>query len=180
MWSGLVFDFLEWLSNQADSTDSLHSLAPSVPIVHRPSRLHPASAQSWCMNIFAGQPSLQRPCVSFYRRLSLMSSSQFPSRHKYVLFFKIGYIVWWERSSRSVCLCVSACSLLKTVCSFLCRVHHAFSSSISLECRWCIHTVVLTRPHLWWNTVSYYQRYKSAYDRNKWLAVHSVTMHIFI
>ena len=48
----------------------LSSVAPG-----RSSRLHPVSAHSWCMEVFAGPSTLVYPCVSIHKRTSLMSSS---------------------------------------------------------------------------------------------------------
>ena len=41
----------------------------------RSSRLHPVSAQSFCMKVLAGRPAFARPCEGVHRSISLMSSS---------------------------------------------------------------------------------------------------------
>ena len=51
-------------SSCADSTDSLDTCHPSLSAIslNRSSRLHPVSTQSWCIQVFAGQPILVYQC----------------------------------------------------------------------------------------------------------------------
>ena len=49
---------------------SLSSITPG-----QSSRLHPVSLQSWCMQVFADQPTLVHICIGFHERTSLMNSS---------------------------------------------------------------------------------------------------------
>ena len=61
-------------SARLSMTLSRHPSLSSIASV-RSSRLHPVSAQNWCMSVLAGRPDFARPCEGVHRSTSLMSSS---------------------------------------------------------------------------------------------------------
>ena len=56
-----------------------------------------------------------------------------------------------------VCRVSVVFDLVQKHVAFLCSSHPVFSPCISLVSKWCIHTVVMTQPHLGRNLVLFYQ-----------------------
>ena len=119
----------------------------STIFLGKSSRLHPVSAQSWWMKVFADRPTLVCPYIGVHRRTFLMSSF---SLYPLVCFTDL-WFVRWEISGLPVAfLCDAASKIgLKQHAESFCSSHLAFSPNVFLESTWCNHTILLTRLPLW-------------------------------
>ena len=64
-----------------------------------------------------------------------------------VCIARVGWFVGWEASGRTAAVLQGSASNIcwKPHATSLCMAHQAFSQSVSLESKWCRHTIVLTR-----------------------------------
>ena len=106
-------------------------------------RLCPASLLSWCI----------KSLLESIRTLLIFS----PLLLHLVLFFLVGWSERWEVSGRTTVFWGSASRICSKHRPFFYSSHPAFSPSVSLEFRWCIHTVVPTRPLVGKNPVLFYK-----------------------
>ena len=143
------------LSARISLTLSLHH-SPSSIASSKSWGLHPVSAQSCCMYVWAGCPAFASPCEGVHRSTSLMSSSlllwQCPAClvHLILIVFVIGghtAATLWGAVSRT-------CSIL--LAAFLCSSRQAYSPYILFVSIWCIHPAVSTWPLPGRNCTSFY------------------------
>ena len=111
---------------------SLSSIIPG-----RSYRLHPVSAQSWCIYIFTGQSTLVCPYVGIHKRMLLMSWS-FNSSGQHVLFVLLGLLFFCEMETKWPYSCCFVSCFFHDLFKTALNIFGSFLSSFFSMCFMCV------------------------------------------